>query len=155
MNIFVLDLNPKTCAELHCDKHVVKMIVETAQLLCSAHHIIGTKLTDLYKLTHKNHPCSIWARESSDNYKWLVRLGLHLCDEYTNRYNKIHKTSTLLLNLLTTQPEKFSTHQHTERPLCMPDKYHSTYVVESYINYYKNEKKDILKYKNGTPKLFL
>jgi hypothetical protein len=154
MNIFVLDLNPKKCAELHCDKHVIKMIVETAQLLCTAHHINGTTLDGLYKLTHKNHPCAIWVRESYHNYVWTVKLGLELCFEYYKRYSKIHKTQELLEKLSITLPDKFPRYELTKRPLCMPEKYHTVCVVESYISYYKNDKKDILKYKNGIPEQF-
>ena len=74
MNIFILDLDPQSCAEAHCDKHVVKMILETAQLLSSALWITGVEAP--YRLTHKNHPCAIWTRESLDNYMWLCQLGL-------------------------------------------------------------------------------
>jgi len=82
MNIFFLDADVKKCAEYHCDKHVVKMILETAQLLCSAHHITN-QVTDQvpYKLSHKNHPCSIWVRTSLSNYLYLCELGLELCKE--------------------------------------------------------------------------
>jgi hypothetical protein len=69
MNIFFLDENPTLSAKYHVDKHVVKMILETAQLLCSVHHVTD-QVTDQvpYKLSHKNHPCAIWARESLSNY---------------------------------------------------------------------------------------
>ena len=65
MNIFVLDNDPFKAAEYQCDKHVVKMVLETAQLLCSAHE------TAPYKRTHYNHPCAIWTRSSLSNYMWL------------------------------------------------------------------------------------
>ena len=70
MNIFVLDYDTKTCAQMHCDKHCVKMILETAQLLCGVHHMINptSTLQVPYKLSHRNHPCSIWARECLENY---------------------------------------------------------------------------------------
>ena len=73
MNIFFLDNDIRKCAIYHCDKHVVKMTLETAQLLCGVHHIIGGDAP--YKLSHKNHPCSIWARESLSNYMLLSELG--------------------------------------------------------------------------------
>lgn len=88
MNIFLLDYDVKKCAQSHVDKHVVKMILETAQLLCGAHHVIGTTDNIPYKLSHKNHPCSIWVRESLTNYLYLCELGLELCYEYTYRYGK-------------------------------------------------------------------
>ena len=96
MNIFILDENPKKCAEYHNDKHVVKMILETAQLLCGVHHMVESKLDVPYKLSHKNHPCSIWARECIENYVWLCDLGMELCLEYTYRYGKRHKSQDII-----------------------------------------------------------
>lgn len=151
MNIFVLDLDPQKCAQYHCDKHVVKMIIETAQLLSTAHHVNGVNsiVKDfLYKKTHENHPCAKWARISRANYKWLSELGLELCKEYTHRYGKIHKTQSLMYLLANHYPLNFNTDLKTIRPLCMPDKYHGNYAISSYRNYYINEKKDILKYTN-------
>mgnify|MGYP000607032860 CR=1 FL=1 len=97
MNIFFLDDDIKKCAQYHCDKHVVKMILETAQLLCGVHHMID-QVTDQvpYKLSHKNHPCSIWSRESLSNYLYLCELGLELCYEYTYRYGKKHKSQSVI-----------------------------------------------------------
>ena len=78
MNIFYLDEDPVLAAQMHCDKHVVKMILESAQLLSTAHLLIdGDELADergLYKATHKNHPSSKWVRDSSENYEWLWNL---------------------------------------------------------------------------------
>ena len=89
MNIFVLDEDPKFCAIAHCDKHVVKMILETAQMICTAHHFIGGYDYHIpYKSTHTNHPCNRWLRDSVENYKWLVQLITHLNDEYRYRYDK-------------------------------------------------------------------
>jgi hypothetical protein len=81
MNIFVLSRNPRRAAEQHCDKHVVKMILETAQLLYSAHPDKPHEAA--YKRTHANHPCAIWARTSLANYQWLCALGFWLCQEYS------------------------------------------------------------------------
>ena len=85
MNIFFLHILPQICAEMHIDKHVVKMILETTQLLCSAHYMANENNTPIYtpcyKLTHKNHPSSIWTRESKENYKWLCELGKELCKD--------------------------------------------------------------------------
>lgn len=92
MNIFVLDKNPKLAAQYHCDKHVVKMCLETAQILCSVRHKIGNKTEIPYRLTHKNHPCVIWCSEHEDNYTWVYNLGIELCNEYTYRYGKKHKS---------------------------------------------------------------
>jgi hypothetical protein len=145
MNIFFLDFDTKKCAEYHCDKHVVKMILETAQLLCSTHWVIGSEAP--YKLSHKNHPCSIWVRESLSNYLYLCDLGLELCEEYTYRYGKRHKSQDVIEWCLTNKPNISDT-EFTEPPKAMPDEYKVNNVVESYRNYYIGAKKDFAKWKN-------
>ena len=90
MNIFYLDKNPTKCAQYHCDKHVCKMVIEVAQLLCTSHWMSGSEAP--YRKTHVNHHSNKWVRESLSNYKWLCELGMELCKEYTYRYGKIHKT---------------------------------------------------------------
>lgn len=87
MNIFYLDKDLEKCAQYHVDKHVVKMIVESCQILSNAHHVKGTKKPPM-KMTHENHPCCIWARESRQNYIWLCQFTLHLLVEYIYRYRK-------------------------------------------------------------------
>ena len=86
MNIFVLDIDPQLAASLHLDKHVVKMPLETAQMLCTINAEFGIDVP--YKATHKNHPCTLWAKATKANYQWLTALGLNLCYEYTYRYKK-------------------------------------------------------------------
>lgn len=111
MNIFYLDPNPKVCAQMHLDKHVVKMIIEYAQLMSTAHRVLdGDEYTDLtangrrikrwrlhddrepilMKASHINHPSGVWCRSNRDNYLWLYRMWFYLCDEYTYRYGKEH-----------------------------------------------------------------
>ena len=104
MNIFLLDTDTKKCAQYHCDKHVVKMILETAQLLCGVHHMTNQITEAPYKLSHRNHPCSIWARESLSNYLYLCELGLELCKEYTYRYGKRHKSQDVIEWCLINKP---------------------------------------------------
>ena len=72
MNIFYLDEDTEICAQYHCDKHVVKMILEYAQILCTVLHELGQEAP--YRPTHRNHPCTVWARESLDNWIWLRAL---------------------------------------------------------------------------------
>lgn len=152
MNIFFLDYDTKKCAEYHCDKHVVKMILETAQLLCGSHWVIGSEAP--YKLSHKNHPCAIWVRESLSNYLYLCDLGLELCEEYTYRYGKRHKSQDIiewcLVNKLNIHDVGF-----TLPPLAMPDEfkivsycYPIESVVLSYQKYYKGAKSGIVSWKN-------
>ena len=145
MNIFFLDFDVKKCAEYHCDKHVVKMILETAQLLCSSHHVTGG--TAQYKLSHKNHPCSIWVRESLSNYLYLCELGLALGEEYTYRYGKKHKSVEVIEWCLSNRPN-IKDVGFTTPPLAMPDEYKVDSVVESYRNYYKGAKSEIVSWKN-------
>ena len=98
MNIFVTDPDPVISAQTLCDKHVVKMVLESAQMLSTAWRDFSTKYSDdneLYKTAHLNHPCSIWVRQARENYKWLYRHFVALCDEYTHRYGKSHASARL------------------------------------------------------------
>lgn len=162
MNIFVLDIDIKKCAEYHNDKHVIKMILESAQLLCGVHHVTDQSPHNHhkstyqvpYKLSHKNHPCSIWARESLTNYLWLCELGLELSKEYTYRYGKRHKSQDVIEWCIDNRPN-IPDKGFTEPAKAMPDKYKVKSVVESYRNYYNGEKASFSKWKNRkTPHWF-
>lgn len=147
MNIFVLHTHPKVCAQFHCDRHVVKMILETAQLLSN----VAPPQLCLYKQTHMNHPCSKWARESFENFLWLYELGTELGIEYTHRYGKYHKSVEVMhLARRFTEPGSFKTTGRTPFALCMPDKYKTDDPVASYRNYYIGEKKRFAKYTKRT-----
>jgi hypothetical protein len=164
MNIFYLDKDPKVCAQMHNDKHVVKMILEYAQLLSTAHRIndgemyIGkTENTGrnvkrwkhpnpvmeetLYKATHVNHPSAVWTRQSKYNYSYIYFLFCALCDEYTYRYGKVHLTDTKLRSALGKPPKNFKENIKTPMPQCMPDycKVEGN-SIQAYKNYYINEK---------------
>ncbi len=111
MNIFVLSLIPKLAAQAMCDKHVVKMVLEYTQILCAVHRISAeTSCTHkdkvdeagLYKITHRNHPCVQWARESDKNYIWLCSLLGCTLEEYTYRYKRVHKCESLYSSFLGT-----------------------------------------------------
>ena len=148
MNIFLLDTDTRKCAQYHCDKHVVKMILETAQLLCGVHHMTD-QVTDQvpYKLSHKNHPCAIWSRESLSNYLYLCDLGLELCREYTYRYGKRHKSQDVIEWYIVNKPNIVDK-GFTEPARAMPDEYKVDSIVESYRNYYIGEKSKIAVWKN-------
>lgn len=118
MNIFYLHMNVKQCVKWYVDRHVVKMIIETAQLLCSAIWLSGKEAP--YKLTHKNHPCAIWTRANRENWCWLKQLGLALCEEYFYRYNKIHKTESIIKNL---ECPNLKNESFKEPPQAMPNEY--------------------------------
>jgi hypothetical protein len=145
MNIFFLHWNPEICAQMHLDKHVIKMILETCQLLCSAVHISGA-YTPCYKLTHKNHPCAIWTRESIDNYMWLCELGLELCKEYTFRYGKTHKCYPYIVELKS-NPPPLPNIGFTTPATAMPDIYKKYDPITAYRYYYIFDKTDILSWK--------
>ena len=148
MNIFFLDYDVKKCAQYHCDKHVVKMILETAQLLCGAHHTVSKDVENVpYKLSHKNHPCAIWTRESLSNYLYLCELGLELCNEYTYRYGKRHKSQEVILWCILNRP-KIDDVGFTEPPKAMPDEYKVDCVIQSYRNYYMGAKSGFAVWKN-------
>ena len=146
MNIFILDLDTKKCAEYHCDKHVVKMILETAQLLCGVHWMLGNEAQ--YKLSHKNHPCAIWARECVENYIWLCDLGIELCKEYTYRYGKRHKSQDVIEWCLINVPNLKVNGDITPFALAMGDQYKTDTSVDSYRNYYIGAKSGIASWKN-------
>ena len=145
MNIFYLDKNPMKCAQYHNDKHVVKMILETAQLLCGSHWVTGGEAP--YKLSHKNHPCSIWARKSLSNYLYLCELGLELCYEYTYRYGKRHKSQDVIEWCIVNKPG-IADIGFTEPAKAMPDEYKVESVVQSYRNYYMGAKSGFAVWKN-------
>lgn len=147
MNIFMLSLDPAEAARLHCDRHVVKMILETAQLLYTAHWEHGTTMPEnAYRKTHPNHPSAKWVRESETNYHWLCRLGLFLCDEYTFRYGKHHKTEDHLVWLCMHVPAGLADVGWTPPKLAMPDEFKHEDPVTAYRMYYAGAKKHLLQY---------
>ena len=151
MNIFVLDKDIKQSAKAHCNPHVVKMPLETAQLLCTARHELGEGADTIpYRKTHINHPCSIWARESLHNYVWLCKFGFELCIEYTHRYGKVHKCQAVIDNCLLNTPKiaSFKSIHKTQHPQAMPDEYKTDDAVSAYRSYYINDKSHLLKYTN-------
>ncbi len=152
MNIFYLDRDPKIAAEMHCDKHVVKMILESAQMMSTAHRVLdGDAYADdkrLYKVAHKNHPCTVWVRSSRDHYDWLFQLWVHLLEQYTTRYGKYHK-SELLLHGLCTDPKAIQRNGFVDPPQCMPAYCKNDDTVEAYRTYYLLEKMSFAQYRNG------
>lgn len=149
MNIFVLDSDPKICASYHCDKHVVKMVLETAQILCSALYINGA--TNLpYKPTHLNHPCVKWAAANNENFAWLLQLGFWLSYEYELRYGKKHKSEAVIIEC-SKHFGLIPSGTLNDFCFCVPEKYITMNAVYSYREYYRAEKLSIAKYKTQTP----
>lgn len=156
MNIFFLDPDPKLAAQYHCDKHVVKMIVETAQLLCTAHRLRDMSHeingVQLYKATHTGHPCGVWVRSSSFNYLWAYSLFRELGDEYTHRYGRSHATIDKFVKLLLVVPARVYSVPFTAPPQCMPDKYKIEHdPVEAYRAYYRGDKARFAKWSRRGP----
>ena len=122
MNLFILDEDPDVAARQQCDKHVVKMVVESAQMLSTVHRVLdgieirrpsstgktmvkywrltGPREDNLYSAVHVGHPCTQWTMETTTNYGWHLVHFVALCDEYTYRYKKVHKTSELIPYLM-------------------------------------------------------
>ena len=142
MNLFYLHKEPEVSATLHCDKHVVKMIIEYAQMLSTAHRMLdgeayyglsknGRKIQRwrldsdrediLYKASHINHPSTRWVRENAIQYQYAYDMFTNLCDEYTYRYGKVHMTDSKLRNLLDNIPNNIQLGEWSEPPQCMPD----------------------------------
>jgi hypothetical protein len=136
MNIFYLDSDPVKAAEQHYNKHVVKMVLEAAQLLCTAHHIEGDGNVP-YKKTHINHPSAVWVRSSVENYMWCYNYMLALGDEYTKRYGRNHLTIEKCKEILSFAPYKVTRFGFTDPPQCMPDEYKSSDTIEAYQKYYQ------------------
>lgn len=137
MNIFILDLDHKKNAEYHSNTHCIKLILEAAQCLCTAHWETGSEAP--YRATHKNHPINKWIRKSLANYRWVCDYGMALCDEYTYRYGKVHATQKVLEWCIKNQPN-IQDSTLTEFALAMPDEYKSVDPVESYRRYVIAEK---------------
>jgi len=144
MNIFYLDKCPDKAARLQYNKHVVKMILESAQMLCTAHHVLDNRtrlLDDIpYRIAHVNHPSTKWCRQSIHNYTWLYEHMMALGDEYTKRYNKVHMSISKCKHLYYWPQNIDEKVPFTQPPQCMPDKYKDKCSIQAYWNYYIGEK---------------
>lgn len=162
MNIFYLSNDPVLAAEYQCDKHVVKMILESAQMLCTAHRVLdgvrqkvpsknGNRMVTrfvlteepgldemMYQATHFNHPCNVWIREGDQNYRWLREHFFALCAEYTYRYKKRHLSEIKLGEAVDMLPINIPTGE-TPVALAMPDEFKTQDPVESYRAYYRSK----------------
>ena len=159
MNLFFLDLDPKQCAIYHCDKHVVKMLLEILQMLYTAHNVLQTKNLpkNAYRSFNPHHPTAVWIRLCDANYTYAIQLAICLAKEYRYRYNRIHSCEKHLEWLLLNKPEfketpdpyKFSKKKvnlrpckgFTPIPLAMPDDAMRDDPINSYRSYYNIYKK--------------
>ncbi len=151
MNIFILDEDPREAARMQCDKHVVKMTLETAQLLSTAHQVNGTSVNKnkIYKETHINHPCAKWVRENPENYQWTLQHFKELLKEFEKRYGKKHACEKLLPHL--EKPPNFPKNKIKEKRTpfaqAVPEKYRDEDAVKAYQDYYINEKHEFAEWK--------
>ena len=134
MNIFFLSKDPVEAARLQCDKHVVKMILESCQLLSTAKAEFGYPTT--YRPTHRNHPSAVWVRESKDHYLWLMAHCQALLAEYTRRYGKAHRSAEAL-NLELLEPPEELGDGWRDPPQCMPEEFQCEDTVKAYRRYYQ------------------
>ena len=163
MNIFYLSQKPSRCARWHCDKHVVKMILETAQLLYTAHWVLSGGKPDFVTAPYRKnteergymsiknvkHPSAIWVRESLDHYVWLCQLGIALCWEYNHRFGvkKRHSCEVHIHWLYENLPPSLKSVGWKEPPRAMPDEHkYVENAILCYRRYYRDGKKHLLTY---------
>ena len=159
MNIFVLDSDPVKAAQMQCDKHIVKMSVESAQMLATALRRHGvdeallplTKTGTPYKGTHPHHPCTQWAGDTCTNFDWLCHHGMALCEEYYFRYGKLHACQRPIDEMRRTNRshEIIPIGDQTQFPQALPDAFKSDDAFEAYRAYYKT--KDFAMWEMGRP----
>jgi hypothetical protein len=141
MNIFYLDHNPRTAAEMMHDKHVVKMILETAQILSTVCHRHDTWVEEMYRPTHPHHPSVVWAGDSSAHFHWLVEHGQHLCNEYNYRYGRFHRSGPVIDLCGAEAPVHFPARTWVQPTQAMPDEFKiAGDSVAAYRAYYLGRK---------------
>ena len=155
MNIFAVHNCPTKSARALPDKLIVKMPLETAQMLCTAHRVLSPQEycddSNLYKPAFVNHPCTIWTRTTHENYRWVLEHFVSLCEEYNKRYKKDHLCWTKLWNGLARFPMDIQEGKLTKFAQAMPVEYKSDSHIWSYRNYMINEK-HYAKWEKGTRK---
>lgn len=141
MNIFFLHSTPRLAASNHADIHVGKMLLESCQLLATAHHFYGEGDNVTYKPTHMNHPCAKWVRESALNYGYVADLAEALGREFYFRFRKTHASQEVLRRELSNAPQAMKNlpFKFTPPPLAMPDEFKQDDYVEAYRNYYASK----------------
>lgn len=176
MNIFVLDNKPEMIAKYLCDKHIISHILESAQMLSTAHWVkllesknksvadfkkmrdmkeylyenTSKKLQPPYKLTHIHHPCTVWTHQTKQNYIWHLELCYELCKVYTCRYNKTHKSEQYIQWFRNNLPLNIKDDKLQDFPICMKEEYKiSNDPVVCYKYYYIMDKSRFAKWKLG------
>lgn len=152
MNIFVVEENPLDAAQALVDKHVVKMVLETTQMISTVAR--ARAYTAPYKSTHAKHPCTIWASSHPSNMRWLFDHGFELCREYSRRYNgRIHASETHMrkmwndLHLWWPEVEESRWQDHTTFVQAMPEELRGSCPIQAYRSYYRVAKSHIASWK--------
>lgn len=160
MNLFILDINPVVSASYHVDKHIVKMPTEAAQMISFVYHDQSFWTKSLpecmmaFSKTHYKHPCSIWIRESMDNFLYACELGKELYNEYQFRYNKPdkHSRAKAIFDFGLNNPPALPNIGLTKFAMAMDNEFISDNVIDSYRCYYRESKKHLHSWKNrNTP----
>ena len=139
MNVFVLDLDPVIAAQYHNNRHCVKMILESAQILSTAAQLNTEVNPSLYRPTHSKHPCTVLATKNRANYEWVLCLMKSLLDEYTFRFGKEHKSGRLITHLENMAPN--IPEGALSFAQAMPDVYKDADPVKAYRAYYSGDKR--------------
>lgn len=149
MNLFILHTDPKVAAQYNCDSHVCKIILESAQMLCLAHWAENTP-APYYSKSQMNNPISVWVRTTKANYEWTLYHAEALLTEYTYRYNKIHKTTSIVEWCDNNRPKNIPDSELTPFHQSMPDYCKRPDPVKAYREYYIHEKRNLCRW-TGTP----
>ena len=144
MNIFMLDSNMDKCVQYHCDKHIVKMPLETCTISHKVAPISG--LTPPYLPVHAKHPCTLWGGLNKRNFTWLWWFGVALCAEYEYRYGRKHACVDVLYDIACQCWNDLPPGEMTEQPQAMPDEYKDPDVIQAYRKYYYYEKSRFAKW---------
>lgn len=139
MNIFFLHQSPIIAAQEHADIHVGKMLLESCQLLATAHHELGNGAAVTYKPTHKNHPCAVWVRQSRTHYAYVSDLAFYLAREFRKRFGKAHKCEEILNNELRLPPPALTSAAWSKPPQAMPEEFRGDDHIEAYKRYYASK----------------
>lgn len=156
MNLFFLDTNPAIAAMQHVDRHVVKMPIELAQMLSTAHHILDAAqaVTGIYKSAYANHPCSVWVRQSRANYGYALLMLGALLDEYRHRYGRTHGTTKVFLPL-SRLPASIPAGPFTPPAQAMPEAFQALDPITAYRGYYRHAKAHLHRWTKRAPPAWL
>ena len=152
MNIFMLDSSMDKCVKYHCDKHIVKMPLETTQMVCTIAH---RYFIPPYLPVHAKHPCTLWGGMNKRNFHWLLMFGFALCKEYTFRYGRTHDCEKVLYEAGYECLHYVPHGEYTDPPQAMPDEYKHPDVIEAYRRYYYFEKSRFAKWTKRPKPFFM